>query len=204
MKTERNSFCAGVASFEDEGKKFFCGIWKRAARLLYHSGRADRDAEGSQNMSWFNYAGLIFIAVIMIPNILYAVKCRDGFDNTDQNKAAVICEQIGRYGCMTFMIFNIPYTYFGFWFRGARVTYIVVNAALCLAYVICWFVLWKKRGRTRALLLSVLPSCMFLFSGGMLANIPLLVCSLIFAPCHILIGCKHADHNLSDKKSEDV
>lgn len=32
-------------------------------------------------MNWFNVYGLIFVAVIMIPNIIFAVKCKDGFDN---------------------------------------------------------------------------------------------------------------------------
>lgn len=32
-------------------------------------------------MNWFNLFGLIFVAVIMIPNIIFAVKCKDGFEN---------------------------------------------------------------------------------------------------------------------------
>ena len=32
------------------------------------------------NMEWFNVFGLIFIAVIMIPNVVFAIKCKDGFD----------------------------------------------------------------------------------------------------------------------------
>ncbi len=64
-------------------------------------------------MSWFNYYGLAIMAVIMIPNIIYAVKKKnDG--NDYHNKAVEIFEQIGRYGCMFLMIFNIPYTYFNF------------------------------------------------------------------------------------------
>ena len=31
------------------------------------------------NMEWFNVFGLIFIAVIMIPNVVFAIKCKDGF-----------------------------------------------------------------------------------------------------------------------------
>lgn len=30
-------------------------------------------------MKWFNVYGLIFILIIMIPNIVFALKCRDGF-----------------------------------------------------------------------------------------------------------------------------
>ena len=32
-------------------------------------------------MEWFNVFGLIFLVVIMIPNIVFAIKCKDGFNN---------------------------------------------------------------------------------------------------------------------------
>ena len=51
-------------------------------------------------MSWFNIYGLIYVAVIMIPNIIFAMKCKDGFENKWQNKAVEIIEQkIGRASC---------------------------------------------------------------------------------------------------------
>lgn len=37
-------------------------------------------------MEWFNVFGLVFIAVIMIPNIVFAVKCKDGFENKQNSK----------------------------------------------------------------------------------------------------------------------
>lgn len=144
-------------------------------------------------MSWFNYIGLIIIAVIMIPNIIYAVTHRDGFQNAYANQPAEVFEQIGRGGCFIFMIFNLPYTYFGFWFRGALLVYIIVNSLLCVGYLVCWAVFWKKSHLARAVSLSLLPSCIFLFGGVMLANIPLMVFALIFAPCHILISCKNVN-----------
>lgn len=151
-------------------------------------------------MFWFNYTGLMIIAVILMPNIVYAIKCKNGFDDSRKNKALIVFEQTGRYGCLIFMIFNVPYVCFGFWFDGAPIVYIAVNAALCAAYIICWAVLWNKSNGTKALLLSLLPSCVFLFGGAMLANIPLLVCSAIFAPCHISISCKNANYNSSGRK----
>lgn len=30
-------------------------------------------------MKWINVFGLIFVAVIMIPNIIFAIKCKGGF-----------------------------------------------------------------------------------------------------------------------------
>ena len=67
------------------------------------------------NMEWFNVFGLIFIAVIMIPNVVFAIKCKDGFDNKWNNKYVEVTEQVGRLGCFGFMIINISGTWFGRW-----------------------------------------------------------------------------------------
>ena len=49
-------------------------------------------------MGWFNIYGMIFIIVIMIPNIIFAIKCKDGFNNKFSNKIIETIEQVGRYG----------------------------------------------------------------------------------------------------------
>lgn len=141
-------------------------------------------------MNWFNYYGLAIMAVIMIPNIIYTVK-RKGGEGSFSNKFVGIAEQIGRYGCMVFMIFNIPYTYFNFWFDYALIVYLSVNGGLCLAYLIFWVICWNRTDKLKALSLSIIPSCIFLFSGVVLANIPLIVFSVIFAVNHILISYKN-------------
>ncbi|MDE6585206.1 MAG: hypothetical protein K2K80_00815 [Clostridia bacterium] len=141
-------------------------------------------------MSWFNYYGLAIMAVIMIPNIVYAVKCKDGNTSPYHNKAVEIAEQIGRYACFALMIFNIPYTYFNFWFDNALAVYLSVNGGLCLAYLIFWVVCWNKRGRLKALSLSVLPTCIFLFSGVVLASIPLICFAILFGASHIYLSLK--------------
>ena len=48
-------------------------------------------------MEWINIFGVIFIVIIMIPNILYALKIKDGFENKWNNKLVEIIEQIGRF-----------------------------------------------------------------------------------------------------------
>lgn len=145
-------------------------------------------------MGWFNYWGLGFVVIIMIPNIVFAFKHKDGFNNVYQNKPVEIMEQIGRYACLIFMIFNVPYTYFNFWFRSALTVYLTVNGLLLLAYLIFWFVFWKSNGLLRAVALSVTPSLIFLFSGIILLNIPLIAFALLFAVNHILLSCKNASH----------
>ena len=47
-------------------------------------------------MDWFNYYGLGIMALIMVPNIIYAVKHKDGAENKYANKAVEILEQTGR------------------------------------------------------------------------------------------------------------
>ncbi len=115
-------------------------------------------------MDWFNYYGLAIMAIIMIPNIVYAVKHKDLAANYN-NKAVIVLEQIGRYSCFILMIFNIPYTYFNFWFGYALTVYLTVNGGLCAAYLIFWVICWNKDGKLKALSLSIIPSCIFLFSG---------------------------------------
>ena len=56
-------------------------------------------------MEYINLFGLVFMAVIMFPNIIFALKNKDGFENIYQNKALETVEEIGRYGCFVFMIF---------------------------------------------------------------------------------------------------
>ena len=144
-------------------------------------------------MEWFNVFGLVFIAVIMIPNIIFAVKHKDASENRNQNKAIEIIEQIGRFGCFGFMIFNIPFTWFGWWSDESFSIYLVVDALLIVLYLILWIVCWRKNNVFRALALSIIPSVIFLFSGIMCRSLLLIISSLLFAPTHIFISYKNAD-----------
>ena len=144
-------------------------------------------------MEWFNVFGLLFIAVIMIPNIIFAVKHKDAFENRNQNKAIEIIEQIGRFGCFGFMIFNIPSTWFGWWSDEAFAIYLLVDALLIVLYLTIWIVCWRKNNVFRALALSIIPSLIFLFSGIMCRSLLLIISSLLFAPTHIFISYKNAD-----------
>lgn len=128
----------------------------------------------------------------MIPNIVYGITHKNDLVNTYKNKIAIILEQVGRYACMLFMVFNIPYTWIGFYFSFGETVYLIVNAILIIAYCITWIVTWKKSGIVKALLLSIIPSLMFIFSGIMIVSIPLIIFSILFAILHILISVKNA------------
>lgn len=143
-------------------------------------------------MEWINISGLLFIVIIMIPNIVFAVKCKEGFDNKWNNKLVETIEQIGRFGCFGFMIIHIPGTWFGWWSDEAFAIYLIVDILLVVLYCIIWIGCFKKSSIFRALALSVIPSIIFLFSGIMSRSVLLIIASIIFAPSHIAISYKNA------------
>lgn len=143
-------------------------------------------------MSWFNFIGLIFVAVILIPNIIFAAKNKDGFQNFYHNKFVEVFEQIGRFGCFITMFFTPPFLNLGFKINGAKTAYIITGAVLVALYCLGWIVFGKENSVRKSLALSIIPSVLFLESGLLSLNFSLIILSLIFAPCHIIISYKNA------------
>ena len=142
-------------------------------------------------MEWINIFGTLFIVIIMIPNILYALKHKEGFENKWNNRMAEIIEQIGRFGCFGFMMVNIPGTWFGWWSDEAFAIYLIFNTVLIVVYCLIWIICFRKNTFFRAIALSVIPSAIFLFSGIMSRSILLIISSILFAPAHIWISYKN-------------
>ncbi len=142
-------------------------------------------------MEWLNLFGLGFMIIIMIPNIIYAIQYKDGFQNKWNNKLLEMIEQIGRFGCFGFMIINIPGTWFGWWSDEAFGVYLIVNSVLVSIYCAIWIICFKKNTIFRALVLSIIPSIIFLFSGIMSRSVLLIVSSIVFAPSHIMISFRN-------------
>lgn len=143
-------------------------------------------------MGMFNYIGLIFISLIMIPNIIFGIKNKDGFNNIYQNKLVETLEQISRFSCIGLMIINIPYLYYDIIIKDYYLLYIIVGLTLILVYLIGWIICWKKYYIFRSYLLSIIPSILFIFCGVMILYIPLIIMSLIFTYSHITISLKNA------------
>ena len=143
-------------------------------------------------MEWINPFGLVFMAVILIPNIVFALKCKDGFANKWENKTVQIIEQVGRFGCFGFMIVNIPGTCFGWWSDEAFALYLIADTLLVLLYCLIWIVCFQKNSLFRALALSIIPSILFLFSGMMSRSVLLILSAALFALSHIAISYKNA------------
>lgn len=142
-------------------------------------------------MNWFNYLGLIIVVGLLVPNLFYYFK-HGQTENKNIHPAIVLLESIGRYGSMVFMVFNIPFTWFSFFVGEGLLFYIVINFELLYFYIISFIFFSKKTGLVKALILSIIPSVIFVFSGIMIVSIPLLVFGSIFACSHIYISVKNA------------
>lgn len=147
-------------------------------------------------MEWIDVFGLAFITVIMIPNIIFAVKCKDGFENKWKNRFVETVEQIGRFGCFGFMIIHIPGTWFGWWSDEAFAVYLIIDTLLVMLYCLIWIICFRKNSVFRALALSIIPSVLFLFSGIMSRSVLLIIAAVIFAPSHIAISYNNAKKSL--------
>jgi len=139
----------------------------------------------------FNPWGFLFLSIIMIPNIIFAIKNKEAFENSIQKKwfkILEIFEQIGRYGCFFCMMFNISGTYFGFSSNFSFRIYLIINGILIFSYCLIWITHFRKNNLFRGISLSVIPSIIFLFSGIISKSILLIIFAIIFAPCHIAIS----------------
>lgn len=148
-----------------------------------------------------NFYGLIFIAAIMVPNIVFAATHKNGFTNYYQNKTVEVFEQIGRTGCFVFVFFNINVLVKAKLSCGCLIAYLVSGGVLTLTYILGWIILWKENSLKKSLLLSVVPALLFFVCGSISLNIPLIVFAVIFAPCHIFISYKNAKAEAEKEKT---
>lgn len=146
------------------------------------------DQGGIDVNKYVNFWGLILVVIILIPNIVFAMTCKDGFENRYQNKLVEALEQIGRFGCFFSMFIMIPYMNKGYWFQQGKTIYLILGFLLVGLYCLGWIVFWKENSIRKSLYLSIAPSLLFLESGVVSGNILLLIFAVIFAPCHILIS----------------
>ena len=143
-------------------------------------------------MDWFSGYGLILIILLLIPNILFALKqCAGGSAVQYHNPFVEILEQVGRFSSMVLMIFSIPLLKRGELFPGAVTIWISVSGALLISYYIVWLFYFKKPDRKKAMALAILPSVLFFLSGILRGELLLIFASSISAPCHILITHKN-------------
>lgn len=142
-------------------------------------------------MNWFEPYGLLFAILLLVPNVIFAVRHSDCFENRYQNKAVETAERFGRFGSFIFAVITPTFACGGWLFDGAKTAYIAAGGTLTILYLIGWVVFRKTSSVAKSLYLSVVPSMLFLTCGVLSLNFPLLVSAAVFAPSHVILSFKN-------------
>ena len=136
-------------------------------------------------------AGLIFgaaiVILIMIPNIIYAVKHKQTEAEKEFPPYLSICEQIGRYGCIILMWLPLFVWKFGFESVGGLFVYLIATVILLLGYYLFWVKYARNKTLTTAMALAVIPTILFLLSGVLLNHWTLVAFAVLFGLSHCKI-----------------
>lgn len=139
--------------------------------------------------NYINLCGLVIIAIIMVPNIIYAIRTTK--TGGEENKCHVllvnIMEQAGRYASMALMMLPLLVWKFSFETDSAYWVYFLGNGALLGAYLFVWLLYFQKRTLLKALVLAIVPTAIFILSGITLGHWLLVISGVIFGIGHIFI-----------------
>ena len=135
---------------------------------------------------WINLFGGIIVLLMLIPNIVYALKNREE-RNLCTNRVMNVVEQAGRYGCIVWMWLPLLVWKFGFRSASEMLLYFLGNGVLLVAYWLVFARYMRKKTAKRALVLAILPACIFLLSGLLLRHWLLVGFWLLFAVGHIYV-----------------
>ena len=137
-------------------------------------------------MDLINIFGVIIIVLMLLPNVVYARRFK-GVENKCKNKVVNLLEQVGRYGSMFFMVFNVGIPGFGYSSVESYFLWFIATFLLLLAYWIGWFFYFKSPGLVYAMALAVIPSLIFLFTAMVQRHYLMLIFVVIFSVAHIYI-----------------
>ena len=136
--------------------------------------------------SIFNLFCAGIVVLLLIPNLVYALRHRGGGISSG-NRAINILEQIGRFGCMIFMVvpLGVRGGGLGFYSVEALIIWGLGTVLLLLAYYICWVFFARRPGRRLALALAAIPCGIFLLSAVFLRHWVLAVFAGLFTGTHL-------------------
>ncbi len=139
------------------------------------------------HFGWINLINLSAAACLVIINI---VASRKGVSDSFSSRYPLvnILEQAGRYGCMALMVLPIftKDLKFGFSSAPEMCIWICATALLLVIYGVLW-VKKPKGGAGIPYALAIVPVVLFLLNGILLRHPALIVVSLLFGVCHLMI-----------------
>ena len=138
------------------------------------------------DFGWINIFGAVIVLIMLIPNIVYAVKNKDE-KNLCTNKIMNFAEQSGRYACIILMWFPLLVWKFGFESVFEMLLYLIGNGTLLIAYSVTFALYLREKTKKKAFALGVIPACIFLLSGLLLRHWLLVLSAAVFAVGHLYV-----------------
>ncbi len=138
---------------------------------------------GMPGVVWLDWIGLAFLMLLLIPNVLYALAGVSVSGEAAAPLCLLLAEQIGRYGCMVFLVFPVGLLE---WEMPlvCRTVQILGAVVLLAGYWGIWIWCFCRRPQPLPMGLAILPCLFFLLSGTCTGRALLVLCSLCFAVGH--------------------
>ena len=143
-------------------------------------------------LGWINLFGAVIVIIMLIPNIIYAVRNKNQ-KNLCKNKFMNVIEQFGRYACIVLMWLPLFVREFGFADVTEMIIYLAGNGIMLAVYITVFIFYINKKTVKRAMILTVLPACIFLLSGILLRHWLLVGFAVVFAVGHCYVTKKNAE-----------
>lgn len=140
---------------------------------------------------WINLFNLIIIGIMLIPNVMYAVRNKNAM-NKCTNRLMNLLEQVGRYGCIVFMLLPIGMESFGFGSILAFLIYLFsVPLFLCI-YLMLWRSEFSEPTTGAEMALSIIPVLIFLLCGITMSHYLLIAAAIILTISHPYVTWQNA------------
>ena len=104
-----------------------------------------------------------------------------------------VIEQVGRYACIVLMWLPLLVGKFGFAGVTEMIIYLAGNGIMLAVYIAVFVLYLNKKTVKRAMILAVLPACIFLLSGILLRHWLLVGFAVVFAVGHCYVTKKNAE-----------
>lgn len=141
-------------------------------------------------MDFINIYGIITVIIMLAPNIIFALKNKEQ-KNKCKSKVINTLEQVGRYGSMLLMAFNIGFLGTGFKDQYVFTVWLIGTAVLLSAYLFCWALYLKNQKFIYTAYLTIIPGVIFIFSGLSQSHWLLVILGAVFAFSHVIVTYKN-------------
>ena len=144
----------------------------------------------------------VIIGIIIIPSVAIAFRYKK-FRNRCTNTAMNICEELGRFSSMLFMIVPFGLKEFGFAHVNEFLIYLIANIVLLLVYIVAWLSFMKKQSYIKAVVLAVVPPAVFLVCGVTLRHFILIFTAAMFFVGHIYVVTSNYRADKKERKAKE-